>query len=372
MPFSRPEFQGVVFTNGAAYVGLYRRVKRNDTTSAVSTEYYYIRTNASGNLLDTRDNAIGGIFHANYETAYANPPSGYGSEYIDFPSTKEIGYLQQFPFDSGATSIARTKEEYDAAIARGATYVLIKFDWGVVFPTMAQQTTNAASSWTNYTNLIDHVRTKNNYLNKPMKLAFRISVDLDDSLHNDINGTNTSGFYNLSDSAKDEQGYVARIERGSGHTSLAHSTGVNQVLDFVQKVLQRYYPVLGSQLLWVSVSLTAQNEAGYNYENQYFTPGGEQVPRYHTTFDFSTHAVNGFKAAMQTKYGTTAALNAAWGSGYTFFSDITPPSSSGSNPDSVYASNKGKDWWAYHYGLVKSFMLSCKSLVNTHAPLTKF
>lgn len=366
--YSKPEYQGNVFTNGTDYVGLYKRQKFNDATATATDEYYYMQTNPSGNILDTRDNVVNGIF-SSQANALANKPSGYDNAFVDFQSIKSIGYNTQelFEFDESVP-----KAEFDAAIAAGASYIMIIIEWGQVFQTWAQQTTNADASWEKYDKFVDYVVARNNYLLQPMKVSFRIRVDMDDGLHNDINGTNTSGFYNLSDNAKDEYGYVARIDRGSGHVSLAYTTGVNQMLDFVQKVLYRYYNRIGNKFFWFSVVTSAQTENGYNFENQYYTPDGI-VPKYSTSFDFSDHAVNGFKAAMETKYtplGGISALNTAWGNSpaLTSFSQITAPSRTGATADSIYNTNKGKDWWWYQSGLLKSFLSACRSLGSTYAP----
>jgi hypothetical protein len=201
-----------------------------------------------------------------------------------------------------------------------------------------------------------------------MKVALRIIVSKDDSIQYDLdNPNNNNGWYGLSNSAKDQFGYPIRVGNGYGHVSLSYPAGVQQIYDFVTKTLLRYQDKLGSQFSWYSVVTSSQYENGSNYENQHYVPGsGTPVNPYPALFDYSTYSINSFRNAMQTKYGTIANLNTAWGASESSFTNIQPPglgvSGSHEELNNVYKTNKGKDWYYFNENIMFKFLKECEKI----------
>lgn len=362
---SSPIGTGTIASNPALkYAGLFRyKVKKvnGDTTS----QFGWVNTNVQGVIVDSRAKRLNGYFSST-TTALANLPVTYSiGSGVDFQEAKYIAYMEQYPL----RDIARTKASYDEMIAAGANEILIPIHWEEVFQTYAAQTTNSGSSWAVFDDLISYAK------NKGVKVSLRICVDMDDSrLHPD--GGND--FYLLANSAMDEWGNPARIAYGSGHSSLAYSSGRSMMIDFVNKTLSRYNSLLGSQFLWYGVSISAQNEIGYNYENSYYS-GNTPVGPIPAAFDYSTHSVAGFRTWLTTKYGNVTALNASWGTSFASISVATPPTSGKSigmatheELNLLYANNRGKDWWQWNYSMMRDFIVSCKSAGASYAPNAKF
>ncbi len=367
---SKPVSEGVTLTNGTLFATLYKYNEFNEISESLEDWYYWMPSNASGNIPNTRANTlatVNGI--APFPTrdfALANPPAGYGavSPVDQFATLKINSYMDLFPVAGGTpadknASVQRVKNSLDVFHAKGGNAFVLVLRWEEVFKNMEQQDANLDTAWSRYDELVNHAK------NKGMKVSFRICVDMDDNTLN-VNGTGTA-FYGLDNSAKDEWGYPARIEYGFGHCSLNYAAGMAMLYDFVDKVLERYSNILGSQFLWYSVTTTAQQESGYNYENQNYDMGSPG-PRYKTGYDHSSHALAAFKAWCQAKYSNNiGALNASWGTSLANFDSITTPKSGLTSPGTtsetpflnVYKTNKGKDFWLFTYETIKAFQTNC-------------
>lgn len=381
MPSANVTDMGVILKNSSNdYIAMKFFPSKNDTTGAYADNFYWIDSTSSGNAIDSRSNAKNGYF-SSYEDAMDNIPSGYtGVPSVDnFINSYEIGYLNMFPFDAGnllgyPTPEARTKSEYAVAATKGMNTAMVVIDWDAVFTTYSQQTANSSTSWAKYDDLINYYKTLTTVSGTPMNIALRIKVSKDDSLHYDLEDpSNTNGWYGLSNSAKDQLGYVVRIGQGIGHVSLAYSTGLAQVYDFVTKVVQRYKGILGSQLSWCSVVFSSQDEDGYNYENQNYATGSLS-PLYPAIYDYSSHSIAAFKTwlASSAKYnGSISALNTIWGTSYGSFSDVVPPGQgvTGTHEElsAIYATNKGKDWYEWNFKLIKDFLTSCETIIEAES-----
>jgi len=386
MPSRLPKFMDEVRTNsGGLFVALYYLSEKVDAASVAVDKWYWLKSNASGVRLDERDNKIlvnGASWWSEKSTALTNTPSGY-AEFSNFNSTFSLGYMESFPFDSGNLAgynspAERTKASFLAMSAAGIDKILIGIYWDSIFNTYAEQTANNNSSWAKYDDLINYAKGLTTTKGKPMQICLRLIVAKDDGSHYDLeNSANTNGWYGLSNSAKDQFGYVIRVGVGMGHVSLAYSTGLAQVYDFVTKALLHYKNILGSQFLWYSVVTSSQEENGSNYENQHYAAGSNSpVPAYPALFDYSSHAQSAFKTYCENKYTTIGALNTIWGSSYTAFSQIvaTGLGVSGSHEqlNNIYKDNKGKDWYRFNEKLVTDFLIACKQIGVTNSVAAKF
>lgn len=342
---SIPESQGVTLTNGTLFATVYKYNEINESTNDIEDWYYWLQTNSSGSIIDKRTNAmtaVGGNFFATKELAIANPPDGYTdlAPSDEWVNKYRIGYLNMFPFDEGnlvgyPTAVARTKSEYAEMAAVGVNDCVLTIEWDSIFATYAEQVTNDDSKWAKHDDLINYFKSLTTIEGNPMGVSLRIKVAKDDSTHYDLDDPeNTNGWYGLSNSAKDQLGYVIRVGRGFGHVSLAYSTGVAQALDFVTKVVERYKGILGNQFNWCSVVFSAQDEDGYNYENQHYI--GDPSLSFYSSAVNDTYTNANLQSWASAKYnGNISALNSYWGTSYGSFSEITIPASG--------TDNKGKD-----------------------------
>lgn len=368
---SLPISTGTIAKNTSnKYASLFRyKIKR--TNGDTLSQFAWVPTDINGVIVDSRAKRLNGYF-ASSSTALSNLPPTYSIPSSpgpdDFQTQKYIAYMEMYPF----IDVAKTKLSYDEFIQAGANEIVIPVYWETVFQTYEQQTTNAGSSWAAYDDLITYVK------NKGVKVSLRICVDMDDSRIYDLEPGAPGGFYGLSNSAKDEWGDPIRVSYGSGHSSLAYTIGRNMMLDFVNKTLSRYSSSLGTQLLWYSVVMTAQNETGYNYENKRFIETGP-TDSYPATFDYSSHAITAFRAWLTTKYSTVEALNTSWGSSYSSISEAYPPTTGASagnatheQMDALFSTNRGKDFWQFNYKLLRDFMVDCKAAGTTYATNAKY
>ena len=386
MPSRLPKFMDEVRTNsGGLFVALYYLSEKVDAASVAIDKWYWLKSNASGIRLDERDNKIivnGASWWSEKSTALSNTPSGY-AEFSNFNSTYSLGYMESFPFDSGNLAgynspAERTKASFLAMSAAGVDKIVIGIYWDAIFNTYAEQTSNNNSSWAKYDDLINYAKALTTTKGKPMQISLRLIVAKDDGTQYDLeNPANNNGWYGLSNSAKDQFGYVIRVGVGMGHVSLAYSTGLAQVYDFVTKALLHYKNILGSQFLWYSVVTSSQEENGSNYENQYYPVGANSpVAAYPAMFDYSSHAQLAFKTYCENKYITIGALNTIWGSSYTAFSQIVAPgfgvSGTHEQLNNIYKDNKGKDWYRFNEKLVTDFLIACKQIGVTNSVAAKF
>jgi len=276
MPLSKPVFQDIVVYNPTTlkHAGLFFRYGENDINGSDVMQWYYMETDASGRITNTRENALNDYF-TDINDAIATPPSGYGDVPAgdNFQNENTVAYLQQYPTAEGRTttspSIVRTKQEYLQAVNNGATEIMIWVEWGLIYNDYAAQVTNSDSNWAYIFDLADYAIG----LNAKVKLSFRICTDLNNSqtygAANFVNGSDKIDLW--ANVMQDDQGYPARIEYGSGHVSLAYEPGVTMALDFVKKALVKLTVRYGSKFVMYSVAMTAQKEAGYNFENQQYT-----------------------------------------------------------------------------------------------------
>ena len=215
MPNSKPIFQQTVLSNGSLYTGLYLRSRKNDINGTEDDQFYWLQTTASGTPTDLRNNAMNDYF-TSLASALATPPSGYSNIVDDFEDRKDIGYNSIYPYRD-TNSYNQTLAEYTAAAAAGVTYILVDIYWGDVFLTLAEQNTNSSVKWLNFDNLINYAKGLFTTTGSKMKVSIRVILSKFNRENYDLFGsTQSSGFYGLSESALDEEGYPARILSDGG------------------------------------------------------------------------------------------------------------------------------------------------------------
>ncbi|MGF7032166.1 hypothetical protein J2T17_003088 [Paenibacillus mucilaginosus] len=85
----------------------------------------------------------------------------------------------------------------------------------------------------------------------------------------------------------------------------------------------------------------------------YNTADGWSYPSRGKLQAYTDSAKADFRTAMQTKYGTVGALNTAWGTSLTSFSDVNPPSDGDNFFTNGYKSNYGKDFLTWYQGVLE-------------------
>ena len=378
MPSRLPKFMDEVRTNSnGLFVALFYLSEKVDAASVAVDKWFWLRSNSSGVRIDERDNKIivnGASWWSEKSTALANTPDGYGAftnTNDEFQNRREWGYKPDFPFDSGFSvggenvSLNNAFTDITQYVNAGVTYVALTLNWDDVFLTLSAQNANADSSWAKYDALINFVKN----LNGTTKVAIRIGVYKAGRTHNDMQGSYnpTGNLWPLSKTQKDNRGNVMRNIDDRGTFSYSDSSAVSQALDFVTKVKNRYSASLGTRLHWISVATTTQEEAGYDYENQWNESTGYYSSPQKRVFDYSDAGKAGFETFCITKYGNLSAVNAAWG--FPASTPITPPLPPTELTDEgislVYSGIKGNDWWYFNYSVMKAFHTSCKTAIGT-------
>lgn len=271
--------------------------------------------------------------------------------------TRLIAYQVLNVWEIPNGNIGLLKEQIDEMLVAGANCFHIAINLDYIFNSNSELIANSESKWAGFDEFFAYVAAKN----KPV--GIRVNMGVDDSL--------IESYWGWANHQKDEWGFDCRIAYGSGITSFAYTAGRNMLLDFFTKVVNRYYPVFGNNLIFIQPSLTAQQEFGGNYENRQYPE-----PNYPCIYDYSENNKSAFRTAMQAKYSTIGNLKVAWGSvanSYTSFSDVMPPTSGLSNRfESNWAAlrnglsgKRGEDWWKFGFGQYYDFMVDCKNILQS-------
>ena len=380
MAIGIPQYQGITYYNATTskYASIYLVIGKNNVNNSAITDYYWIESDSIGVITDKRSNRITIGINDRFDdlsSAIASPPSGY-SEITDstdiFENTREWGYKPDYPFDTGFVvggdnvSLNRAFNDITKFVNAGATYVAITLFWDDVFLTSTEQDDNDDSKWTRYDAFIDFVKN----LNTTTKVAIRVAVSKLGRNHNDMQGTypSSGSLWPLSKAQKDSANNVIRNQNDAGAFSYSDSNATSQAINFVTKVKNRYSASLGSRLLWMSVATTTQEEAGFDYENQWNGTSYYDKP-IKEVYDYSTANNSAFITYVQTIYLTVADLNTAWGTIFGSFSAVVPPTPSNKLTDEgislVFSGIYGNDWWNFNYGQMKAFHEACKSAIGS-------
>jgi hypothetical protein len=299
-------------------------------------------------------------------------------------------------FKLGYQKLHINRPEEDKTIAemtefaeRGARLFEVTLRLDEVFRSLAQfNETNPEKldkAWSLYDKVIKHANNVYDHV------VFRINVDYDDTRYyfQDRDekdpaqmpyNTYENALFNLfGEIVQDQFNNPARIAYGSGHGSFSSLSATAKMKGFVQKVLDRYYPVLGQKLYWVSVVSTAQYESGFNYENSW--DGENFISPRPCEYDYSPDNVNAFRNWLVTeRYTSLADVNAAYNTNYSESGQIEPPKvnvdnityMNAGNVTAMYNSVLFEDWYHFNYGQMKKFLLDCKGIIKAKNEDIKF
>lgn len=124
-------------------------------------------------------------------------------------------------------------------------------------------------------------------------------------------------------------------------TSLAAQSTKDRITSFTNEILTRYKSTYLTDILWMNIAYTSEQEGGFPYYSNKGN-GGDVL------FDYSLPMIQGFRSWLQDKYGTIEVLNSKWSRNYTGFNDTSIyPKIPQSTFKSAFEGNDGKDWWSY-------------------------
>ena len=223
-------------------------------------------------------------------------------------------------------------------------------------------------------------------------VVIRVAVDYDDSRYyfqerdesdpnQQVYNTYGNALFDLfgGEIIQDQFGNPSRVGSGSGHGSFASVSAKAKMKGFIQKIMERYSPILGERLYWVSVVTSAQFETGFNYENTW--NGNNFISPRSCEFDYTPANVNQFRSWLVTeRYAGLAGVNSAYGTSYNNQNQIQPPkvnvtsldNMTGTNVQAMYNSLLFEDWYKFNYKQLKSFLLECRAVVKAQNPNIKF
>ncbi|MBA4851359.1 hypothetical protein [Emticicia sp. BO119] len=374
MATSKPEFQNYVYQNGTLFCALYKR-RVVDLNGTATTQWYWLPTNKSGDIIDFRANALNGTFssEANALNPITGIPPGYGTLIADrWQSDKYISYMNLYPF----MDLGQFRAGVSRMILAGVNNILIPVLWSDVFDsynsTGKRQDQNLNSSYEAKQNLaVDWVATT--YPNVKISLLPMLYMDW----------VRSNDFWGELNNEKDNWGNFIRLGYNNTHPSLADKnpgSGRSMMKDFFQKLVNYYANRLGSKLNYVIPVITEQAEYGFNYDNG--------LSAHKAITGYSTATINAFQywlfaSANPNKYASLSALSNAWGIAYDNTSQITPPNTSlpegtydVAGMNTIFASRRGIDWYLFRESMLYDFAYDCKECVvsanNTYGTNIKF
>lgn len=240
----------------------------------------------------------------------------------------------------------------------GINFISLTFQLSYIFQSWEMLNSNNSPVWAKYDEIVQLAHSKNLYI------GFRVHMAVDDNY--------VPNFYGFDNSEKDEWGKEQRVYYGDNIPSFAYAPGVNMIQTFLRKIMDRYYPILGNKLFYVSPTLIGSQEFGGNMFNQQYPE-----PQYFAFYDYNDLNQADFRNRMRTKYGTLTNLKNAWGSvsfSWSDFDEIQVPRTGLSNRFSssleamraMVSNQRGRDWWQHQYIKKKEFFIQCKNIVQSY------
>jgi hypothetical protein len=137
-----------------------------------------------------------------------------------------------------------------------------------------------------------------------------------------------------------------------GGFSFSDESAVEEANGFVREVAEHFRArQQANQIVLVTIATSSTAEGGFNVDafNPVTGQNGLQ------SFDYSQPAKRAFRAWVEQKYKTTAALNKAWNSDFSRFQDVSPPYTK----NDVWSGNYGaigQDWYLFRHFAQKNMM----------------
>lgn len=245
----------------------------------------------------------------------------------------------------------------------GINAVLLSIQWGSIEGKLSrilkQENGESYNVWQQYDDQIAFAKSLG------MKVAINISVGTGDDVTNsttDRYGVDTGDGW-----LKEERilnvnynGDEAVLQRYGGPirpnvnlqfvmTSLAAQSTQDRIVNFTNKVIQRYkYLQDSNDLLYVDLIFTRQGEGEFEVGTTKYDYN-QQMDMDASLTDYSQPIVSGYRGWLTGKYGNISALNTAWGASYQSFDKVNPKRPS----NSTFVNPDGTDWFLYRTHLLK-------------------
>lgn len=214
----------------------------------------------------------------------------------------------------------------------GMNSVYLTIPWNNV----RQKSPNEAPNWAKYDEQIE-IATK-----LGMKIAIRIHL----GRHNE----NLKGFWDLKDVPHDGRNTPLIAGYGDTYFRFNYDPALELAIAFVKEVTQRYrFLQEQKKLIFISVTNTSEQEAGYNTQGYY------QDKQVSSLYDYSPQIVDGFQAWLQANYGKIERLNSKWSRSYKSFKEAGPPYAHW-EPSESFKNRYGTDWYIYRHQHLKTFI----------------
>jgi hypothetical protein len=252
----------------------------------------------------------------------------------------------------------------EQAHAVGCNAVFLSIQWGAIegyiSRSMKQQNGQDYNVWQMYDDQIAKARSLG------MKIGINVAVSTGDDVthsYSDRYGINTGDGW-----LKEERilnvgydGTEAVFQKYGGRingvhvqfvmTSLAAQSTRDRVVDFAQKVLQRYGHLQDTnELLYMDLIYSRQGEAEFEAgTDKYHYDQPTNLRDNNSLTDYSQPMKNGYRAWLAGKYEKIQSLNFVWGTNYASFNDVSPKRPS----QTMFTQPDGSDWYLYRTQVLK-------------------
>ncbi|MFT6202853.1 MAG: hypothetical protein ACI9V1_000760 [Spirosomataceae bacterium] len=199
---------------------------------------------------------------------------------------------------------------------------------------------------------------------KQMKLISQLGMKAGLRIHLGRKRLKWDGFWTDEEIMRDFKGIPSIVGYAESHFSYSSERATNKANDFIKEVCERYksYQQSGN-ILFVNVSTTQDQEAGFFYRNQEPT---ESIS-YASLYDFSKPALADLQRQMEEKYENVNTLNKYWITKYTKFSQAAPYITKW-NPRTSFIGKRGKDFYMARNYQLKNFLKITGDVIKSVDP----
>jgi len=138
-----------------------------------------------------------------------------------------------------------------------------------------------------------------------------------------------------------------------GQLSFASDNFIQTANTFIQAVVSRYQAKYPQSILYVAIGTTLSAEAGY--------PASRMS-------DYSPIAIAKFRNWLQTKYASINNLNLAWGTSFSDFNSVTPPS----DLNTIWNNVSGFEWYNFRHYMLKQALASFAATIHGISPSLRY
>lgn len=225
--------------------------------------------------------------------------------------------------------------------SEGATVVIMTVRWDMVYADA-----NAKADWA----LFD----------KQIKLISELGMKAGIRIHLGRKRLKWEGFWDDNNIMRDFLGVPSIWGYAESHASYASELSTQKAISFIKEVCERYEPYQEKgNVLFVNISSTQDQEAGYYYQNQ----KEGSTTTYLSLYDYSKPSMDDLRRRMEKKYTNVVTLNNYWNTKYTKFDQVAPYVSP-LNPKISLIGKRGKDFFMARHFQLKDYLKACGDAVK--------